>query len=249
MGTVGGRNRARAHIAMICEGLFKTLLWVANFVLFAAGALLIGAGIYVYFDMHDYLKFLDERYANGAVILVVGGVILFVLGFLGCCGAAKGNSCMLKTFAALLAVIVIAEVAGAIYVLAVNPGGSQEIIKDKMEEAMKNYREEGFEGVTIAWNAAQYNLKCCGVDESEDWEKNSGTFKTIPDSCYKDAECEEDYSKCTKKSSTDYYEDGCLTKIEDFVKSNTNLVGGIAIGIALFQILGVIIAWKIPKDA
>ena len=56
------------------------------------------------------MKFLDERYANGAVILFVGGVILFVLGFLGCCGAAKGNSCMLKTFAALLAVIVIAEV-------------------------------------------------------------------------------------------------------------------------------------------
>ena len=42
---------------MICEGLFKTLLWVANFVLFAAGALLIGAGIYVYFDMHVRTKY------------------------------------------------------------------------------------------------------------------------------------------------------------------------------------------------
>ena len=36
---------------MICEGLLKTLLWVANFVLFAAGALLIGVGIYVYSNM------------------------------------------------------------------------------------------------------------------------------------------------------------------------------------------------------
>ena len=36
---------------MICGSLFKTLLWITNFVLFAAGAFLIGAGIYVYSEM------------------------------------------------------------------------------------------------------------------------------------------------------------------------------------------------------
>ena len=57
----------------------------------------------------------------------------------------------------------------------------------------------------------------------------------------------EDYSECTKKPSTDVYVAGCLTKIEEFVNSNTNLVGGIGIGIALLQILGVIVAWKVSK--
>jgi len=234
---------------MICSSLLRTLLWVTNFVLFAAGAFLIGAGIYVYTQMNDFLEFFDERYANGAILLGVCGVILFVLGFLGCCGASKENSCMLYTFAALLSVIVIAEVAGAIYVFAVNPAGSNEFIEDKMEEAMKNYGQgDEYDGVTIAWNVAQYTLKCCGVDESGDWRKNSGTYKQIPDSCYKDAECET-WQKCTSgKSSGDLYSDGCLTKIETFAEDNMKLVGGIAIGIALLQVLGVIIACKIPKE-
>ena len=38
---------------MICSSLFKTLLWVANFVIFAAGMFLIGAGIYVYKEMNQ----------------------------------------------------------------------------------------------------------------------------------------------------------------------------------------------------
>ena len=36
---------------MVCGSMFKTLLWITNFVLFAAGAFLIGAGIYVWLEM------------------------------------------------------------------------------------------------------------------------------------------------------------------------------------------------------
>ena len=129
--------------------------------------------------------------------------------------------------------------------LAVNPGGSKEKITEEMKKGMKNFEEPEHEGVTITWNLVQHNLKCCGVTSSTDWTRSKGA----PESCYKDATCVPDFSSCTRKPSTDVYEDGCLTKVEEFVKSNTNLVGGIAIGIALFQILGVIIAWKIPKDA
>merc|ERR1719367_793319 len=127
---------------------------------------------------------------------------------------------MLKTFAALLAVIVIAEVAGAIYVLAVNPGGSKEKITEEMKKGMKNFEEPEHEGVTITWNLVQHNLKCCGVTSSADWTRSKGA----PESCYKDATCEEPAIKCTsRKSSGDLYSDGCLNKVEDFVKSNTNL--------------------------
>ena len=129
---------------------------------------------------------------------------------------------------------------------AVNPGGSEDKIKKKMNEAMENYDKKDFEGVTIAWNLAQNTLKCCGVTNSDDW-RNSG--KQIPDSCYKDATCDSDFKECNKAPSGDILlTDGCYTKIDTFVKSETNLVGGIGIGIALLQVLGVIIACKIPKD-
>ena len=132
---------------------------------------------------------------------------------------------------------------------AVNPGGSEDKIKEKMNEAMENYGKKDFEGVTIAWNLAQNTLKCCGVTNSDDWQNSD---KRIPDSCYKDATCDPDFKECKKGPSGDVFgppgSNGCYTKMETFVKSETNLVGGIGIGIALLQVLGVIIACKIPKE-
>lgn len=58
-----------------------------------------------------FFAFFDERYANGAIILGIFGAFLSVIGFLGCCGALKKNDCMIYTFAALLAAIVLAEVS------------------------------------------------------------------------------------------------------------------------------------------
>merc|ERR1712010_357404 len=100
---------------------------------------------------------------------------------------------------------------------------------------MQNFGKKDKEGVTITWNLAQKTLKCCGVTGKENWDNTP--FDRVPESCYKGATCEIDFKSCTKGSSNAVYEEGCLTKIEDFVKSNTNLVAGIGIGIAVFQIL------------
>jgi len=236
---------------MICSSLLKTLLWVANFVIFAAGMFLIGAGIYVYKEMNQFFAFFDERYANGAIILGIFGAFLSVIGFLGCCGALKKNDCMIYTFAALLAAIVLAEIVGAIYVFAVNPAGTADVIEKNMTEAMKKYGNAQSEGVTIVWNLAQQKLHCCGVTKGEkDWN-DKGKPKGV-NSCYKDAECKlpgkKPYADCEKGKSSEKYEVGCLTKVEEFVHSEAKFVGGISIGIALIQVLGVVIACKLPKE-
>ena len=44
------------------------------------------------------------------------------------------------------------------------------------------------------------------------------------------------------------YKEGCFTKVVNTVNSEATLVGGIGIGIALIQVLGVVIACKLPKD-
>lgn len=63
----------------------------------------------------DYFSYADSSFANVAVFLIIVGVIVFVIGFLGCCGAIKENYCMVTTFSVLLGIIFILEiVAGAI---------------------------------------------------------------------------------------------------------------------------------------
>ena len=60
--------------------------------------------------MSDYLNYFDDSYVNASVLFIVLGAIVLILGFFGCCGACTENSCMMFTFATLLALVVIAEV-------------------------------------------------------------------------------------------------------------------------------------------
>ena len=77
-----------------------------------------------------------------------------------------------------------------------NPGGTEEIIKEKMTEAMANYGNPGSEGVTRTWNFAQQTLQCCGVKGEVDWT-DQGKSKG-KDSCWKDADCRDNFANCTK---------------------------------------------------
>ena len=76
-----------------------------------------------------------------------------------------------------------------------NPGGTEEIIKEKMTEAMANYGKPGSEGVTIAWNLVQQQLHCCGVEGKTDWDKRKPKGK---DSCWRNADCKNNYAICKK---------------------------------------------------
>ena len=67
------------------------------------------------FQMSDYLNYFDDSYVNASVLFIVLGAIVLILGFFGCCGACTENSCMMFTFATLLALVVIAEVMSCNY--------------------------------------------------------------------------------------------------------------------------------------
>ena len=58
-----------------------------------------------------YLTFADDKYADAAIFLIIVGVIVFIVAFLGCCGAIKEHYCMVTTFAIFMIVIFILEVA------------------------------------------------------------------------------------------------------------------------------------------
>lgn len=63
----------------------------------------------------DYLSYADNKFANASVFIIIVGVIVFVIGFLGCCGAIKENYFMMVAFSVLLGIIFILEiVAGAL---------------------------------------------------------------------------------------------------------------------------------------
>ena len=140
--------------------------------------------------MSDYLNYFDDSYVNASVLFIVLGAIVLILGFFGCCGACTENSCMMFTFATLLALVVIAEVGAAIAVY-VFRGEVNTIVTNKMNEGLNNYEQgEQYKGVTDTWNAVQSDFHCCGVSNYSNWKgtpfgnKDNG----VPDTCCKTAE-------------------------------------------------------------
>lgn len=57
--------------------------------------LAVGLSAKAYFNEFDHL--LDDKYFYVSDLLVVLGVIIFLIAFLGCCGAAKENACLTTT--------------------------------------------------------------------------------------------------------------------------------------------------------
>ena len=62
-----------------------------------AGLGLIIAGAVVQTRFRDYLDFFGSTFSAVAVVAIIIGCVIFVIGFFGCCGAYKEQYCMIMT--------------------------------------------------------------------------------------------------------------------------------------------------------
>ena len=62
-----------------------------------SGICLIAIGAWVKTKYGDFIHLNDSSLTTGPVFLIIIGVIVALVGFLGCCGAYKENYCMVTT--------------------------------------------------------------------------------------------------------------------------------------------------------
>jgi len=113
-----------------------------------------------------------------------------------------------------------------------------------MEKGQVHFNVDGYKGVTETWNIVQHELKCCGAQEYRDWANTTfGTTGNVPDSC-----CHADVPGCgegiLKKTQNEAQKvintGGCLAEFEALIIKNIAAVGGVGVGIALIQFVGII---------
>ena len=192
----------------------KYLVFFFNLLFWLSGLALIVIGAIIKIKYGDYLTFANNKYASVALFLIAVGVIVFIIGFLGCCGAIKENCCMVTTFVILLTIILILEIAAGVtgFVYRKKVKG---IVNQALDRGIRNYQRE--KGAKKFFDWLQTELKCCGYNGRSDWKQH------VPDSCKT-------------------YKEGCKDKFGKFVENNLILIGGIGIGFALLQILGIALA-------
>lgn len=115
----------------------------------------MGAVIKGYYN--KYLDFLGDDIISVPVLLIVVGVIIFFVAFMGCCGAIRESYCMTMTFAVLLALIFILELAAGIAAY-VKRDDIKEVLNTNMQKTMMNYGNPDNKGVTKTWDGMQLEV-------------------------------------------------------------------------------------------
>lgn len=226
-----------------CESMVKYFMLLVNLIFAIAGIFLIGVGTFIQVNAKTYLDFLSDNYLNTPIFIIVLGVIIFVVAFFGCCGAWQESSCMIYIYAMFISVLLICECGAAIAAFMLK-SDLKDVMQKKFKDGMQNYGTEGHAGVTNTWNTIQHDLQCCGVVAPGDWLNS--TYGKIPSSCCSTTTTDD----CEEK---DAYPVGCLALAEDKFVGNIAVVGGVALGVAFLQFLGVIfsccLANRIKKNS
>lgn len=214
----------------------KFLLFFFNFIFWLCGLALIVVGILVQVSLHNTFMIHDATASGVPIVLIGVGVVIFFIAFFGCCGAWKENYCMITTFAILLSVIIIVEIAAAIagYIFR---NKISNVVQDSLTEMITKYNNSSAEFRKTV-DKLQEDLKCCGVNSSSDWKNFKPNGNSVPDSC-----CVNVTINCGDKTMTDaakVHQEGCHDAVEALLKKNIQWVIVAALVIAFLQIMGIV---------
>ncbi|XP_075433603.1 tetraspanin-1-like isoform X2 [Ascaphus truei] len=227
---------------MSCFSILKLMMFVFNGIIFVGGAAVMGIGIWVKVDGGSFLKILGSaapqllQVVNVGYLCIAIGGFLILMGFLGCCGAVKESRCMLMLFFIIILIIFIAEVAGAVVVLAFS-SVSQIFIEYLGNIAVKFLREDfgHQQELTAVWNTTMHELKCCGFNGFSDF--NNSTFYRERNSY--PSVCCGNIDPCR---AANINSEGCFRAFEHFLAHNARIVGGIALGICGLELAAMTVA-------
>jgi len=232
----------------VCCGEFtRIILFVLNFIFWAAGGVVLGIGIYVKVDVHKLhdigTNIPNETLEDAAMVLIGLGCVIFVVGLLGCCGSLTQNRCMLLLYFTLVTIIFLGEIALAIAVY-VKKDDVITGFRDGYDQCMESYGNATAPDHKVCQQTIdvfQETLKCCGRENATDWQAVEGYKTTPPRTC-----CPGNNNNNNNNNNTCSYDtafnQGCFNTISDFVSDNAKYIGVAVLLIAVVELVGMTLA-------
>ncbi|XP_017893684.1 CD63 antigen-like [Ceratina calcarata] len=229
---------------MVSGGMacIKYLTFLFNLIFAITGIVFIAVGTVILVVYSDYNNFMDRWFFAAPVLMIVVGTIVFIISFFGCCGAVKENHCMIITFSVLLLCIFALELGAGIagYMMR---GEVHSMVENRLNTTILEYSSKN--DIRKSWDIMQHDLECCGMNGPSDWS-TSGSFaeNNIPISCCKEVP---EGSKCDVNSIS-IHSEGCMKSLQKAIERNVLIFGGVGIGIAIVQLMGVIFACCLARS-
>lgn len=230
----------------------KFALFFINFLVFGVGVAVVVLASIVIAKDNTYGILLSEGTFSLPIIILIAGLVILLIGFLGCCGALKENSCMLQTYAVIVLLLLIAEIILGILIL-VYTNKAETIIMDGMDKVFNKYGGADA-SLTKSIDAAQHDLECCGVRNYTDW--SNYTYATNNPNSVGDGCCRDEITKDCGKGvlgqpniEDKIYTRGCYSAIKEDVEGLAIGLGVICIILAIVQLMAVSCACGIAKKS
>uniref|UniRef100_A0A0C9Q5P6 Tetraspanin n=1 Tax=Fopius arisanus TaxID=64838 RepID=A0A0C9Q5P6_9HYME len=218
----------------------KYLLFIFNLIFVLCGLALLILGVLVETNLGSVKAETADQIHQIEVIaigLIVIGSIIFVIAFFGCCGAIRESHCMTVTYAVFLLVILVIQVGIAIWAFVVLKNLNTAEMTEEFKKPLTKYWSDVDSRNAV--DLAQEMLHCCGASGPDDYASNHVNMNgTIPWSCCKQ-ESERKFQFCNGR---EVYQIGCSGQIKDLVKNIGHGLGGVALGIAGIELVGIIFA-------
>uniref|UniRef100_A0A5S6R5D5 Tetraspanin n=1 Tax=Trichuris muris TaxID=70415 RepID=A0A5S6R5D5_TRIMR len=244
--------------------VLKYCIFAFNLIFFVAGIVCLGVGIWLIVDNMalDRLANASEHIAGSkafkefaskpqavhdiGIILTAGGTVIFIIAFLGCCGAMKEWRPLLVLYSICLMIILAVEIAAAIYA-GVNRTNLEASTKMLMHESVKDYNgtTSSANGVRAAWDSIMNQYECCGIESrrgefnASAWYRSFRPPEPFPAPCCKTPV---PWSPDTYCRASQRYKLGCYDALREVIESKMVIVISVGAAVALIQIIGLIFA-------
>lgn len=208
----------------------------------AGGAALVVVGALTYTEQTKYVEFFDlGKYQGPPIAMMVFGSVMFVIAFMGCCGALRESNCMMMTYSLLLFVVLVIEIGVAVAMIYYRDD-FQTLVKEGFTKSIAKYKQEDKAAIE-AWDTLQQNIKCCGVDSYSDWASLQPISVSVPDSC-----CIKKQQNCAREAALMpepiakqiIYVEGCVEKVLDKLKTESIIYASMIL--AAVELIGIIFA-------
>ncbi|VDK38946.1 unnamed protein product [Taenia asiatica] len=199
-------------MALTCgEQCLRILLVVCNLFVFLFGCICTGFAAYTLAKVKEYTSDQGAIVIPAFILALV--LLILLLGFLGCCGAWKLNSCCLKTYAIIITVLIIIEVICGILILIYHDKG-KDLIAKFLKECISDAQIPGNIEMEDMMRNLQEKFECCGASGPNDWKDPS--------------------KYCS--SHNDPISKGCADAIYEYLRSHAIVVGVTAIVLSIVEI-------------
>ncbi|XP_068081467.1 tetraspanin-5 isoform X1 [Anabrus simplex] len=237
------------------------------FQLLGLGILAVGIWAWTEKDTFNNLSRLTNIALDPAFILILVGTVTFIIGFTGCVGALRENTCLLAAYAIFLAILLLLEMTAGILGFICKDSIKKQAT-DGFQAFIVHYREDPDQQNLIDWIQEDW-LQCCGIEGPKDWDRNNyfncssrkvgsreacgvpfSCCKRKPNEIIKNKQCgydvrKEEYPYDVAKIIN---EKGCVQAGEEWMERNLLIVAIVAVATAFLQILGICFAQNLRAD-